>query len=81
LHNIIVSIYHTTTDLCQHCLLANSLPFQSLNDLEHEFTVSKGINISEEEMDRLMHLKFKSPNRKPSQIIKININGKNIEQV
>ena len=43
--------------MCQHCL-ANSLPFQSLDDIEYQFTVSKGINISEEEMDRLMHLKF-----------------------
>jgi hypothetical protein len=50
-------IYHTTTDLCQHCL-ANLLPFQSLDDLDYEFTVSNGINISEDEMDRLMHLKF-----------------------
>ena len=51
------SIDNTTIDLCQHCL-ANSLPFQSLDDIEYQFTVSKGINISEEEMDRLMHLKF-----------------------
>jgi hypothetical protein len=51
------SIGDTTIDLCQHCLLSY-LPFQSLDDLDYEFTVSNEINISEEEMDGLMHLKF-----------------------
>jgi hypothetical protein len=51
------SISDTSIDLCQHCLL-NYLPFQSLHDLDYEFTVSNEINISEEEMDGLMHLKF-----------------------
>ena len=44
-------------DLCQNCL-AESLPFQTLNDLEFEFTVLKGINVRKDEMDRLRHLKF-----------------------
>lgn len=46
-----------TIDFCQHCL-ANSLPFQTLDDLDYELTVSNGNNISENEMDRLRHLKF-----------------------
>jgi hypothetical protein len=50
------SIDNTTTDLCQYCFV-NSLPFQSLDDLDYDYCI-KWINISEEEMDRLMHLKL-----------------------
>ena len=46
-----------TIELCQNCL-TNALPFQTLDDLEYEFTVLKGSNISETNMDRLRHLKF-----------------------
>ena len=45
-----------TIDLCQHCL-AETLPFQTLDESEYEFTMN-GNNISEDDMDRLRHLKF-----------------------
>ncbi len=44
-------------DLCQNCL-AESLPFQTLDDLEFEFTVLKGIIVRKDETDRPRHLKF-----------------------
>ncbi len=50
-------IGNNTIDLCQNCL-AESLPFQTLDDLEFEFTVLKGINMRKDEMDRLRHLKL-----------------------
>ena len=42
---------------CQNCL-DDSLPFQKLDDFEYEFTVLKGNNVNEQDMDRLSHLKF-----------------------
>ena len=51
------SIDKSTTDFCQICL-AKTLPFQALDDLDYEFTVLKGENISEYDMDRLRNLKF-----------------------
>jgi hypothetical protein len=46
------NIDNNTIDLCQNCL-AESLPFQTLNDLEYEFTVLKGNNVRKDEMDRI----------------------------
>ena len=43
--------------MCQNCL-SDTIPFQTLDDLEYEFTVLNGKNISENDMDRLRHLKF-----------------------
>ena len=51
------NIGNNTIDLCQN-YSAESLPFQTLDDLEFEFTVLKGINVRKDEMDRLRHLKF-----------------------
>ena len=42
---------------CQNCL-DDSLPFQKLDDFDYEFTVLKGNNVNERDMDRLIHLKF-----------------------
>ena len=42
--------------MCQKCL-ANALPFQTLDDLDYEFTVNGNI-VSEEDMDKLRNLKF-----------------------
>ena len=38
--------------------LAYSLPFQTLDDLDYEFTVLNGNNASEQNMDELRQLKF-----------------------
>ena len=43
---------------CQNCL-DDSLPFQKLDDFDYEFTVLKGNNINDWDMDRLSRLKFK----------------------
>jgi hypothetical protein len=45
-----------TVKVCQKCL-ANALPFQTLDDLDYEFTVNGNI-FSEEDMDKLRNLKF-----------------------
>ena len=45
-----------TIEVCQKCL-ANALPFQTLDDLDYEFTVNGNI-VSEEDMDKLRNLKF-----------------------
>ncbi len=45
-----------TIDLYQLCL-ADTLPFQTLDELEYEFTMNEN-NVSEDDMDRLRHLKF-----------------------
>jgi hypothetical protein len=42
--------------VCQECL-ANALPFQTLDDLDYQFTVNGNI-VSEEDMDKLRNLKF-----------------------
>ena len=46
----------STIEVCQECL-ANALPFQTLDDLDYEFTVNGNI-VSEEDMDKLRNLKF-----------------------
>ena len=46
-----------TIDVCQKCL-ANTLPFQTVDDLHYELNVLNGNNVSEENMDRLKYLKF-----------------------
>jgi hypothetical protein len=43
--------------MCQKCL-ANTLPFQTVDDLDYELNILNGNNVSEENMDRLKHLKF-----------------------
>ena len=50
-------ITEKTTNFCQDCL-DDSLPFQKLDDLDYEFTVLKGNNVCERDMDRLRHFKF-----------------------
>ena len=45
-----------TIKVCQKCL-AKALPFQTLDDLDYEFTVNGNI-FSEEDMDKLRNLKF-----------------------
>ena len=42
---------------CQNCI-TDSLPFQTLDDLDFELTLLKGNNLSEQDMDRLKSLKF-----------------------
>jgi hypothetical protein len=44
--------------LIQPSILTNILPFQTLNDLEYQFTVLNGNNVSEKDMDRSNNLKF-----------------------
>ena len=51
------TITGNTLDTCQKCL-TNILPFQTLDDLEYQFTVLNGNNVSEKDMDRLNNLKF-----------------------
>ena len=50
-------IAKNSINTCQNCL-AYSLPFQTLDDLDYEFTVLNGNNVSEQDMDRLRQLKF-----------------------
>ena len=49
-------IAENSINTCQNCL-AYSLPFQTLYDLDYEFTVLNGNNVSEQDMDRLRQLK------------------------
>ena len=42
---------------CQNCL-DDSLPFQKLDDFDYEFTVLKGNNVNDRDMDRLSRSKF-----------------------
>ena len=46
-----------TIDVCQMCL-KNALPFQTLDDLDYEFNVLNGNNISKENLASLKLLKF-----------------------
>ena len=46
-----------TIDVCQKCS-ANTFPFQTVDDLDYELNILNGNNVSEENMDRLKHLKF-----------------------
>ena len=50
-------IARRSINTCQNCL-NDSLPFQKLDDFDYEFTVLKGNNVNERDMDRLSHLKF-----------------------
>ena len=52
-------IAENSINTCQNCL-AYSLPFQTFDDLDYEFTVLNGnnYNVSEQDMDRLRQLKF-----------------------
>ena len=50
-------IARRSINTCQNCL-DDSLPFQKLDDFDYEFTVLKGNNVNERDMDRLSHLKF-----------------------
>jgi hypothetical protein len=43
--------------VCQKCS-ANTFPFQTVDDLDYELNILNGNNVSEENMDRLKHLKF-----------------------
>jgi hypothetical protein len=46
-------------DVCQKCL-ANTLPFQTVDDLDYELNVLNGNNVSEENMDRIKAFKIQS---------------------
>ena len=50
-------IAESSINTCQNCL-ADSSPFQTLDDLDYEFTVLNGNNVSEQDMDRLRQLKL-----------------------
>ena len=51
------NIAENSINTCQNCL-TYSLPFQTLDDLDYEFTVLNGNNVSEQDIDRLSQLEF-----------------------
>ena len=51
------NINQASIDMCQNSL-ADIILFQTLDDLEYKFTIFDRNNLSEDDMDRLKHLKF-----------------------
>jgi hypothetical protein len=57
----------------------NILPFQTLDELNYQFTVLNGNNVSEKDMDRLNNLKFNPYLKDTSSHIALSENNTNLE--